>query len=179
MRTHLLATTGVAALLRAMSAHTQTMTGGVGKRRVPRRPVVLLSPLAFASNQTLLAALTVGSFNAGLLASASAETCVTGMNQTFANAVTGVSGGPGTTVVTGVTDTPGAVPFLTSAGLNQTTGTAVTSVTSTPGTVTGITPGTNNPNLVTVAFDKSDTTHGGNTAFYGTNGNRYDVRHCY
>jgi predicted outer membrane repeat protein len=51
MRTHLLATTGVAALLAAMPAHAQTMTGGVAKRRLgaatPRRlaAVLLLAAL--------------------------------------------------------------------------------------------------------------------------------------
>ena len=49
-----------AALLRAMPAYAQTMTGGVAKRLVPRRPALLLALLASASNQTLLAALTVG-----------------------------------------------------------------------------------------------------------------------
>jgi len=47
----------------------------------PRRAAVLLALLASASNQTLLAALTVGSLNAGLLSSASAATCVTGLRQ--------------------------------------------------------------------------------------------------
>jgi len=69
-------------------------------------------------------------------------------------------GGPSTTVVTGVTPTftsavTGAATqsFLTSAGI--TTGTAVTSVTAPTTTVTAITSGTNNPNLVTIAFDKT------------------------
>src|SRR6516225_2619300 len=92
---------------------------------MPRRAAVLLALLASASNQTLLAALTVGSLNTALVSSASAETCVTGVNQTFANAVNDISGQPGGTVVTGVTMAPavngvttGAVPFLTSAALS-------------------------------------------------------------
>ena len=131
-------------------------------RMVPRRPAVLLALLASASNQTLLAALTVGSLNTALVSSASAATCVTSVSPTFANVVGDVTGGAGQTVVTAVTPTmspaltnvtanPGAVPFLTSATLNQATGTAVTSVTPTTGsaiasgslttgTVTGITP---------------------------------------
>jgi len=51
---------------------------------VPRRAAVLLGLLASASNQTLLAALTVGSLNTALLSSASAATCVTGVTSTFA-----------------------------------------------------------------------------------------------
>ena len=51
--------------------------------------------------------------------------------------------------------------------LNQATGTAVTSVTSTPGTVTGITPGSSNPDLRTIAF--SITSPGAANAFYGAN----------
>ena len=62
---------------------------------VPRRAAVLLVLLASASNQPLLAALTVGSLNAALLSSASAETCVTGTTATFANVINGASGQPG------------------------------------------------------------------------------------
>ena len=57
---------------------------------VPRRAAVLLGLLASASNQTLLAAVTVGtvgSLNVGLLSSASAATCVTSVSPTFANVV--------------------------------------------------------------------------------------------
>jgi len=158
-----------AALLRAMPAYAQTMTGGVAKRLVPRRPALLLALLASASNQTLLAALTVGSLNAGLLASASAETCVTGVNTTFANAINDVSGQPGGTVVTGVTPTTapavngvatGAVPFLTSATLHQATGTAVASVTAPTTPITAIDASSTattpfNPNLRTIAVDAS------------------------
>src|SRR5205823_2743866 len=78
---------------------------------VPRRPAVLLALLASASHQTLLAAVTVGtvgSLNVGLLSSASAATCVTGVTPTFANVVSGVSGTPGQTVVTSVTPTMAA-----------------------------------------------------------------------
>ena len=178
MRTHVLARTEVAALLAAMPAHAQTMTGGVGKRLGPRRPAVLLALLASASSRTLLAALTVGSFNAGLLASASAETCVTGVNPTFANVISGVTGQPGATVVTAVTPTfSNAVtgvqttqtPVLTSATLNQFTGTAITSLTS--GTVTGITPGTNNPNLRTIAVDASIANNAPPNALFAFNPN--------
>src|SRR5215472_12350433 len=110
----------------------------------------------------LLLTVSVASLNAALLASASAETCVTGVNSTSANVVSGVSGQPGVGVVTSVTPTfANAVtgvqttqtPVLTSATLNQFTGTAITSLTS--GTVTGITPGSSNPNLRTVAVDAS------------------------
>jgi hypothetical protein len=191
---------------------------------MPRRAAVLLALLSSASNQTLLSALTVGSLNAGLLSSASAATCVTGVTSTFANVVSGVNGTPGTTVVTavsptfanavtGVQTTPGSFltgaslgttstnvvngvsgqtgtavtavtptvgnaltsvnttttsgSFLTGATLNQVTGTAVTGVTSTTGTVTGITPGTNNPNLRTIAFDRSNPL--GTNAVFGAN----------
>src|SRR5262245_15290310 len=112
------------------------------------------------TGRPLLLAASVASLNAALLASASAETCVTGVNPTFANAVNDVSGQPGGTVVTSVTPTfTSAVTgvtttqnsFLTSTGINQIPGTAVTSVTpatgnaiafgSLPtGTVTGIIP---------------------------------------
>jgi len=57
---------------------------------IPRRAGVLLALLASASNQTLLAAVTVGtvgSLNVGLLSSASAATCVTSVSPTFANVV--------------------------------------------------------------------------------------------
>ena len=169
MRTHLSARTGVAALLRAMPAHAQTMTGGVAKRLVPRRPALLLALLASASNQTLLAALTVGSLNAGLLSSASAATCVTGVTATFANVVSGVSGLPGETVVTAVTPAfANAVtgvqttqtPFLTGATLNPVTGTAVTSVTAPTTPITAIDASSTattpfNPNLRVPAVDAS------------------------
>ena len=72
---------------------------------MPRRAAVLLALLSSVSNQTLLSALTVGSLNGGLLASASAETCLTGVNQTSTNVVSGVNGTPGTTVVTAVSPT--------------------------------------------------------------------------
>lgn len=72
---------------------------------VPRRAAVLLGLLASASNQTLLAALTVGSLNTALLSSASAATCVTGVTSTFENVINDVSGQPGATVVTAVTPT--------------------------------------------------------------------------
>jgi hypothetical protein len=58
---------------------------------VPRRAAVLLALLASASNQTLLAALTVGSLNAALLSSASAATCVTGTTASGLGEGTGVS----------------------------------------------------------------------------------------
>jgi len=47
------------------------------------------------TGRPLLLAASVASLNAALLASASAETCVTGVNPTFANAVNEVSGQPG------------------------------------------------------------------------------------
>jgi hypothetical protein len=119
MRTHL-ARTGVAALLPAMPAHAQTMTGGGAKRLVPRRAAVLVALLASASHQTLLAALTVGSLNGGLLASASAETCVTGVNQTSTNVVGDVSGAPGQTVVTSVTPTFASVTTTSGSFLSST-----------------------------------------------------------
>src|SRR5262245_25710080 len=109
----------------------------------------------------LLLTVSVASLNAALLASASAETCVTGVNSTSANAVNDVSGQPGGTVVTGVAPTmapavngvtTSAVPFLTSAALSpNTTGTAITGVNS--GSVTGITPTPGAPaNLFAPAF---------------------------
>src|SRR5215831_7555556 len=131
---------------------------------VPRRAAVLLRLLASASNQTLLAALTVGSLNTALLSSASAATCVTGVTSTFANVINDVSGQPGATVVTAVTPTMATAltnvtanqgTLLTSAALAPVTGTAVTGVTTTTGTVTGITPGSSNPNLRTIAIDAS------------------------
>ena len=130
---------------------------------VPRRPAVLLALLASASNQTLLAALTVGSLNTALLSSASAATCVTGVTSTFANVINDVRQ-PGATVVTAVTPTMATAltnvtanqgTFLTSAALAPVTGTAVTGVTTTTGTVTGITPGSSNPSLRTIAIDAS------------------------
>ena len=132
---------------------------------VPRRAAVLLGLLASASNQTLLAALTVGSLNTALLSSASAATCVTGVTSTFANVINDVSGQPGATVVTAVTPTMATAltnvtanqgTFLTSAALAPVTGIAVTGVTTTTGTVTGITPGSSNPSLRTIAIDAFD-----------------------
>ena len=104
---------------------------------VPRRGAVLLALLASASNQTLLAALTVGSLNTAMVSSASAATCVTSVSPTFANVVSGVSGAPGITVVsavtptfsnavTGVQTTPGS--FLTGASLNTTSTNVVNGV---------------------------------------------------
>src|SRR6516164_7632663 len=136
---------------------------------VPRRAAVLLALLASASNQTLLAALTVGSLNAGLLSSASAATCVTGVTATFANVVSGASGLPGETVVTAVTPAfANAVtgvqttqtPFLTGATLNPVTGTAVTSVTAPTTPITAIDASSTattpfNPNLRVPAVDAS------------------------
>ena len=81
-----------AALLRAMPAYAQTMTGGVAKRLVPRRPALLLALLASASNQTLLVLFTVGGLNTALVSSASAATCVTGATATFANVVAALVG---------------------------------------------------------------------------------------
>ena len=86
----------------------------------------------------LLLTVSVASLNAALLASASAETCVTGVNQTSTNAVGDVSGAPGETVVTSVAPTFASVAttqnsFLTSAGINQAPGAAVTSVGQTAG----------------------------------------------
>src|SRR6516162_7433133 len=94
------------------------------------------------TGRAFLFAASLVSLNAALLASASAETCVTGVNPAFANAVNDVSGQPGATVVTdvkptfasavtGVTTTQNS--FLTSTGINQTPGTAVTSVTQATG----------------------------------------------
>jgi hypothetical protein len=117
---------------------------------MPRRAAVLLALLSSASNQTLLSALTVGSLNAGLLASASAETCLTGVNQTSTNVVSGVNGTPGTSVVTavsptfanavtGVQTTPGS--FLTGASLGTTSTNVVNGVSGQTGTaVTAVTP---------------------------------------
>src|SRR5262249_20730871 len=117
---------------------------------VPRRAAVLLALLASASNQTLLAALSVGSLNTALLSSASAETCVTGVSSTFANVVSGVTGAPGITVatavtptfsnaVTGVQTTPGS--FLTGASLSTTSTNVVNGVSGQTGTaVTGLVP---------------------------------------
>ena len=128
------------------------------------------------TGRPLLLAVSLVSLNGALLASASAETCVTGVNPTFANVVSDVSGQPGITVVTGVTPTmasaltnvtanQGPLPFLTSATLSPITGTAVTSVNAptgtavtnvgaTTGTVTGITPTPGLPtNLMVPAFN--------------------------
>src|SRR5215831_6633347 len=60
MRTHLLATTGVAALLAAMPTHAQTMTAGVSNRRLrppPRRlmAVFILAALGLAWPQVVRA----------------------------------------------------------------------------------------------------------------------------
>jgi len=60
---------------------------------------------AMTDRRLLLLTVSVVSLNAALLASASAETCVTGVNSTSTNAVSGITGQPGTTVVTGVTPT--------------------------------------------------------------------------
>jgi len=104
-------------------------------------------------------AASVASLNAALLASASAETCVTGVNQTFANVVGGISGGSVQPVVTGVMPTftsavTGATTqsFLTSAGVAPVTGTAVTGVTAPTTSVTGLNPGATS-NLMVPAFD--------------------------
>src|SRR6185295_18938106 len=117
---------------------------------MPRRAAVLLALLSSASNQTLLAGLTVGGLNGGVLASASAETCLTGVNQTSTNVVSGVSGTPGTSVVTavsptfanavtGVQTTPGS--FLTGASLGTTSTNVVNGVSGQTGTaVTAVTP---------------------------------------
>ena len=167
---------------------------------VPRRGAVLLALLASASNQTLLAALTVGSLNTAMVSSASAATCVTSVSPTFANVVSGVSGAPGITVVSAVTPTfsnavtgvtaptqtvvtgvtaPTEPNFLTSGTTVTTTAApALTSVTTTPGnaiafgslptgTVTGLTPGSSDPNLRTIAFNI--TSPGAANAFYGAN----------
>ena len=105
------------------------------------------------TGRALLFAVSLISLNAALLASASAETCVTAVNQTFANVISGVTGQPGTTVVTGVTPTfANAVtgvqttqtPFLTSATLNQAAGTAVTNATLNQATGTAVTSATLN-----------------------------------
>ena len=117
---------------------------------VPRRGAVLLALLASASNQTLLAALTVGSLNTAMVSSASAATCVTSVSPTFANVVSGVSGAPGITVVsavtptfsnavTGVQTTPGS--FLTGASLSTTSTNVVNGVSGQTGTaVTAVAP---------------------------------------
>ena len=57
------------------------------------------------TGRPLLFAVSFVSLNAAVLASASAETCVTGVNPTFANVISGVTGQPGATVVTAVTPT--------------------------------------------------------------------------
>ena len=129
-------------------------------RMVPRRPAVLLALLASASHQTLLAAVTVGSFNAALVSSASAATCVTSVSPTFANVINDVAGQPGATVVTSVTPsmapalngvTTGAAPFLTSANLSPVFGNAVTSAALSPGTTgTAVTSATLSPVTGTV-----------------------------
>ena len=99
------------------------------------------------------------------------------LGTTSTNVVNGVSGQTGTAVtavtptvgnaLTSVNTTTTSGSFLTGATLNQVTGTAVTGVTSTTGTVTGITPGTNNPNLRTIAFDRSNPL--GTNAVFGAN----------
>jgi hypothetical protein len=87
------------------------------------------------------------------------------VTSTFANVINDVSGQPGATVVTAVTPTMATAltnvtanqgTFLTSAALAPVTGTAVTGVTTTTGTVTGITPGSSNPSLRTIAIDAFD-----------------------
>jgi hypothetical protein len=67
---------------------------------------------------------------------------VTAVTPTMATALTNVTANQGT--------------FLTSAALAPVTGTAVTGVTTTTGTVTGITPGSSNPSLRTIAIDAFD-----------------------
>ena len=107
---------------------------------VPRKATTYLAAILMSGvNETLLAAVTVGSLNAGLLSSASAATCVTGVSPTFANVVNGASGEPGADVVTAVTPTFASVTttqnsFVSSAGINQAPGAAVTSVGQTTGT---------------------------------------------
>jgi len=125
----------------------------------------------------LLLTVSVVSLDAALLSTASAETCVTGVNPTFANAVSGITGGqPGTTVVTGVTPTFASAvtgvqttqtSFLTSAGVAPLTGTAVTGVTAPTSSVTGLQPGATS-NLVVPAFDPN--ANPSNTFFAFANG---------
>src|SRR5215831_9543543 len=115
---------------------------------VPRRAAVLLGLLASASNQTLLAALTVGSLNTALVSSASAATCVTSVSPTFANAVNDVSGQAGATVVTDVTPTATVSALGAGTSFNQSPNNVVTSATFTPqsaGAVTSV-PFTTIPN---------------------------------
>src|SRR5215472_6909378 len=126
------------------------------------------------TSRFLLLTVSVASLNAALLASASAATCVTSESPTFAPVINEIGGGTtGARVVTGITPTFGSVTttpgsFLSSTGISQTPGTAVTgvSVTAPPGNgvasvtapttnITGITPGSNNPNLATVAVNQS------------------------
>src|SRR5262245_66028440 len=109
------------------------------------------------TRRLLVLAASVASLNAALLASASAETCLTGVNQTSTNVVSGVSGQPGATVVTSVTPTFASVvttqnSFLTSAGINQTPGTAVTNVTAPTTSGSLLQPGATS-NLMVPAFD--------------------------
>jgi len=135
------------------------------------------------TGRAFLFAASLVSLNAALLASASAETCVTGVNPTFANVVGDVSGAPGQTVVTAVTPTmapavngvtTSAVPFLTSAALSPgTTGTAITGVNS--GSVTGIIPPPPQTpplptDLVTIAFSPSASTANATAAYLFSSG---------
>src|SRR5215831_2352705 len=130
------------------------------------------------TGRPLLFAVSLVSLSSALLASASAETCVTGVSSAFANVLNGVSGQPGATVVTAVTPTmssaltnvtanPGAVPFLTGATLNQTTGPAVTTVMAPTTSITGLQPGATN-NLIVPAFDPN--ANPSNTFFAFANG---------
>ena len=77
MRTYLPATTGVAALLAAMPAHVQTMTGAVAKRRLratghsrarhartPRMGVLVAASLFFATAGPALAQITLNTTSA-------------------------------------------------------------------------------------------------------------------
>src|SRR5262245_30530964 len=120
---------------------------------VPRRAAVLLALLASASDQTLLAALTVGSLNTALVSSASAESCVTSVSPTFANVVNAVSGQPGASVVTDVTPTATVSALGAGTSFNQSPNNVVTSATFTPQSadaVTGITPAAGVPASVMV-----------------------------
>jgi hypothetical protein len=109
----------------------------------------MLALLATASHQTLLAAVTVGSLNVGLVSSASAATCVTSVSPTFANVVGDVTGAPGQTVVTSVTPTFNNAVTGVSAPQQP----VVTNVAVGTGTVTGITPTPGAPtNLIAPAF---------------------------
>jgi len=87
---------------------------------------------------------------------------VTAVTPTMATALTNVTANQGT--------------FLTSAALAPVTGTAVTGVTTTIGTVTGITPGSSNPSLRTIAidaFDPEQRPSGGSFAFNSSGSTTY------